>query len=268
MIFILGGHGFVGSAYARRLELAGRPHVVLSRQNYRDYVGRSCDLFINANGNSRKLLAAREPLEDFDASVRSVRSSLVDFRFEKYVFLSTVDVYPDCSSPQTTGEDSPLDLARQSPYGFHKYLAEQCVRHAARRWLIVRLGGFVGPELKKNAIFDVLEGDRLWLDPASALQFIHTDAAAEMVLRLAEMPRENEVFNLCGQGTIALEEVRCASGRDVAVQRDAPRVRYEVAIDKLSQLVDVPATRQTVLDFVAEHQRTVGGRVCAATPAR
>ena len=39
-------------------------------------------------------------------------------------------------TPETTREDDPIDVTRQSKYGFHKYLAEQCVRHAAKRHLV------------------------------------------------------------------------------------------------------------------------------------
>lgn len=252
MIFILGGNGFVGSAYARQLAAAGRDYEVITRQNYAQFVGRSCHTLINANGNSKKFLATQAPLDEFDASVRSVRASLVDFKFESYVYLSTVDVYPDCSPSAATHEDTPLDPSAQSAYGFHKYLAEQCVRHGARDWLILRLGGFVGPGMWKNPIHDILQGGPLWLDPASRLQFLHTDAAAQMALRLINAGCRRETFNFCGKGTVSLAEVMETVGIDVSVKPRSPRVHYEVDIHKLSARCDVPNTRQTVLRFVCE----------------
>lgn len=249
MIFLIGGRGLVGSAFARLCEATGRRYAILDRESYPHYRGQSCRLLINANGNSRKPLAKTDPLADFDASVRSVRASLTDFHFERYIHLSSCDVYPDCSSPQATQESVAPDIALQSPYGFHKYLAEQCVRHAAPDWLIFRFGGFIGPGLKKNAIFDILHGGPLWLDPASELQFLHTDAAARIVLELAEGQSTREVYNLCGRGTIALEEVMAASGKRVAVQPSSPRVRYDVSIEKISRLVEIPETRSAVLEF-------------------
>jgi nucleoside-diphosphate-sugar epimerase len=251
MIFLIGGRGLVGSAFARVLQAQGRPFAILDRTTYKDYIGQSCSLLINANGNSRKPLAKQDPMADFDASVRSVRASLVDFRFERYIHLSSCDVYPDCSTPETTREDQTLDPAAQSPYGFHKYLAEQCVRHAAADSLIIRFGGFVGPGLKKNAIFDILNGGPLWLDPASELQFLHTDDAARLVLELAARCRGGEVVNLCGRGVIPLAEVMERTGNYVSVNAASPRVRYEVSIEKASRWVEAPETRTTVLDFVA-----------------
>ncbi|MCZ2147291.1 MAG: NAD-dependent epimerase/dehydratase family protein [Bryobacterales bacterium] len=250
MIFILGGHGLVGSAFARVCETEGREYAILDRTTYRDYVGQRCDVFVNANGNSRKPLAKQYPMADFDASVRTVRASLVDFRFGRYVHLSSCDVYADCSSPEVTREEQTPDVAAQSPYGFHKYLAEECVRHAAGDWLIFRLGGFVGPGLKKNAIFDILHGGPLWLDAGSELQFLHTEDAARIMLGLADGEGSREVFNLCGRGTIALSEVLAHTGREVAVTPGSPRVRYEVSIEKIRRRVEVPETRAAVLSFV------------------
>jgi nucleoside-diphosphate-sugar epimerase len=250
MIFIIGGRGLVGSAFVRACETLGLPFTVIDRHSYASHIGAHCDLLINANGNSRKPLAKEKPLEDFDASVRSVRSSLEDFRFERYIHLSSCDVYPDCSSPEVTREDSLLQPAMQSPYGFHKYMAEQCVQHRAKDWLIIRFGGFVGPGLRKNAIFDIINGGPLWLDPQSELQFLHTDDAARIVLTLARMQVTREVINLCGRGTIALRDVLYATGNTITVQPGSPRVSYNVSIQKISQWLEVPETRQTVLNFV------------------
>jgi nucleoside-diphosphate-sugar epimerase len=254
MIFLIGGRGLVGSAFARVLGASGRPVTILDRDTYPHFIGASCELLINANGNSRKPLAIQNPMADFDASVRSVRASLEDFRFERYLHLSSCDVYPDCSSPALTREDTQPQIAKQSPYGFHKYLAEECVRHVCERmkrsWTVFRLGGFVGEGLKKNAIFDILHGGPLWLDAASELQFLHTEDAARLMLSLDEQSVHREVFNLCGSGTISLREVMQHAGRPVAVQPGSPRVQYDVSVDKISRFAEVPDTRSTVLRYV------------------
>lgn len=260
MIFIIGGKGFVGSAFARVCEATGRVYRVITRQNYHEFIGQRCDIIINANGNSKKFLAKEAPLQDFDASVRTVRASLVDFEYDYYVYLSSCDVYSDCSSPATTSEDEIIDVTKQSPYGFHKYLAEQCVQHAAKKWLIIRFGGFVGPGLTKNAIYDILNSGPLWLDPESELQFMHTDRAAEIVLSLIDRGANNEIFNICGRGVIKLREIMETVGIEVPVQPGSPYVRYEVNIAKISKLFDIPNTRDTVLKFVhAELKRQEEG---------
>jgi nucleoside-diphosphate-sugar epimerase len=251
-VFILGGRGVVGSAFARLCEARGKSFTVVDLDNYEAMRGHGCDVIVNANGNSRKLLASREPLTDFDASVRSVRASLADFEFRRYVHVSSCDVYPDCSSPETTREDVAPDPARQGPYGFHKYLAEQCVRHGAAEWLILRFGGFIGPGLKKNAIHDILRGGPLYLDPASELQFLHTARAAEIVFHLMDGGIRNEVFNVCGKGVVRLSDVVALAPSPVPVEPESPVVRYEISLEKLSRYIDPPETQPEVLAFVRE----------------
>lgn len=250
MVFILGGNGFVGSAIVRYCIGSGIGHRVITRENYADLQNIPCTIFINANGNSKKFLAEDQPLVEFDASVRSVRSSLVDFKFERYVHLSSCDVYPDCSSPSSTLEDMDVDVTQQSHYGFHKYLAELCVRHSARHWLIIRMGGFVGLGMKKNPIFDILNGRPLWLDPASELQYMHTDTFSNILFDLINRNVNNQVINVCGQGTISLKEVIDCTGAKVITMPSCPLVRYEASVERLSSMVSVPVSRSAVLEFV------------------
>jgi nucleoside-diphosphate-sugar epimerase len=209
-----------------------------------------CDVLINANGNSKKFLAKDDPKLEFQASVASVRNSLVDFKFKKYVFLSTSDVYPDCSAPALTDEDMLLPVDRQSPYGFHKHMAELCVRHAARDWLIVRQGGFVGPGMKKNAVFDVLNGEKLWVHPDSRFQFIGTEDSAKIVMQLVHDGVSNEVFNLSGSGTISVQDIMRMAGRSIPSIADATPVHCEMSLAKISRHCKVPSTEASVKAFL------------------
>ncbi len=260
MIYIIGGNGFVGSGMVRQCERRGLSCQVITRSNFDQFCGTSCELLINANGNSKKYMADREPLWEFDASVRSVHQYLTQIHAEKYIQLSSCDVYPDCSNPNATAETIPIDVSRQSAYGFHKYLAELCVQHFAKKWLIFRMGGFVGQGLKKNAVFDILHGGTLWLDEESELQFLSTDTAAEIILDLAFSEHTNEVFNLCGDGTVALKEIIKVSGSKACSQPNAPRVRYEANIDKLKEIHSVETSRTAVFSFV-EKQLQGAGRI-------
>ncbi len=222
-------------------------------EDYTHYVGQPCDVLINANGNSRKYLARQFPLEDFAMNVGSVRQSVEDFHYGKYVLFSSAEVYPDSSSPTTTDENSVIDPARETPYGFHKYLAEQCVRHRAGRWLILRLSGFVGPGLKKNAVCDVMNGNPLWVDPASEFQYLHTDDLATMVLALAaSRETDGQIVNVGASGTISLLEIARLSGRSVNASPGKPIVRCELALTRLARWVNLPTTGSAVRRFLEE----------------
>ncbi len=249
-IIIIGGEGFVGSAYTRWCQENQVNHLVINRANYQENIDTKCDLLINANGNSKKFLAKENPLLEFDASVRSVRQSLIDFPANKYVFLSSCDVYPDCSNFDTTSEDTIIDISQQSAYGFHKYLAEECVRHCHSDWLIFRMGGFVGKGLKKNPIFDILQGDKLWLHPESELQYINTDVAASAVMQIIKQGFSRKIFNLCGNGLVKLQDLIDLIKSPVKLDLSSPKVCYEVSINKINSVVKIPNSYPTVVEFM------------------
>ncbi|MFQ5502750.1 MAG: NAD-dependent epimerase/dehydratase family protein [Phycisphaerae bacterium] len=256
MIFIMGGHGFVGSAFARLFQRRGVPFEIITRGNYDTFKGRRCDILVNANGNSKKFLADRDPLADFAASVNSVAKSLHDFTFERYILCSTCDVYHDLSDPKLNHEDVDIQPHRLSRYGHHKYLAEQLVQREADNYLIIRFGGFVGEGLKKNPIYDILHGGPLWLDPDSELQYIRTDTAAEAVWHFVEKGQSNEIVNVCGNGLVKLRDVMNHFGREVAVQEGSPQCVYQINIDKIQVCFPIPDSRDTVYEFVDRYDQS------------
>jgi nucleoside-diphosphate-sugar epimerase len=252
MIYIVGGNGFVGSAYARYCVRRGLTHTVITRANAEALRGSACDLLINANGNSRKMLADREPLDEFRQSVVSVAETLSFFQAKSYVLLSSGDVYPDTSRPETSGEDQTILPGSTSRYGLHKRLAEELVRGCHPDWLVVRMGGFVGPGIKKNAIFDILTGGPVWLSPESQLQFINTDHAAEVVMGLIGKSVRREIVNLGGEGVIRLGDFHAHTNSKAAFNPGAPTVRFELSLEKLKRLAGpLPGTVEDVMAFAA-----------------
>jgi nucleoside-diphosphate-sugar epimerase len=252
MIYVLGGEGLVGSAYARLFRGLGLEHRVVTRANYEALKGTACTLFINANGNSKKFLADRDPTGEFEASVVSVQRSLEDFRSERYVYLSSGDVYPTQAYPADSREDQAIDVRRLSRYGLHKHLAEQLVRGVHPRFLVMRMGGFVGPGLRKNAVFDLLHDAEVWLTPDSELQFIHTDSAAALVWDLCQKGVEGEVVNLGGDGVVRLSDVAARLGRPGRFRPDARHVRFELDLAKLTRLCGrtPPSSKDEVVRFL------------------
>ena len=249
VIFILRGNGFVGSAFARYCRRKALDFAVISRKNYDTYRGRPCEILINCNGNSVKHLSDQDELGDFHASVQSVKASLLDFEYERYIHVSTGEVYPDASRPTTTREDQAFEIGEQTNYGFHKYLAEQCVRHSAPHWLIFRMGGFVGPGLGKNPIYDILSGSRLWVAKTSQLQYLDTDTTAHIVMSIADRGLSNDVFNLSGRGVVCLQDMIDDLDTIVTVDQAAPEVRAEISITKISEYCDLPQSSEVVRLF-------------------
>lgn len=263
---VIGAGGFLGSAVVAEAQLRGWRTIAVTRENYAHYRGTPCDLLVNANGNSKKFLARENPPLDFDLSVRSVHAVLHDFKPAMHVHLSTIDVYSDVKNPANNREDSPIDPDRLSPYGFHKLLAEQLVRHYAPGWLVLRLGGFVGPGLRKNSIHDMLSQLPLRVHPDSSYQYQDSRFVASLAFDLPARNCRNQIVNCAGDGLLSLREIAAMiPNYNLAAPPEsapaAPPERYEANIEKLKSLASVPRTRDTVAGFIA---RVVNGEEALA----
>lgn len=254
-VAILGYKGFVGSAIYKHFLTHERYEVVgIGRDEYSSFVGQHFDVFINANGNSKKLLAVKEPKLDFDMNVKNTLNTLLDFKADKYVYISSVDIYNDVSNPANNHEDAVIRPEKLSNYGFDKYLGELVVKKHAHNWIILRPGGMIGEGLRKNPIYDLIYLRKLFIHPKSQFQFIDTAVVAEMIEKL--MRRNGEVFNICGKGTVVLEEV--ARHFSIELQKYGEEIHhYEVNTEKLERFVKVPTTKDTVLAFIEERLKGV-----------
>lgn len=253
---VIGASGFLGSAVVAEATARGFSVVPVTRDNYLQHVGAEAELLINAAGNSRKFLDNQYPAKGFDASVGSLMRVLQDFRFGYYIQLSSGAIYPSEGNPACNAEDVNLQAEHMTHYGFHKWLAEQLVRHYAQRYLILRLGGFVGPNLKKNAVYDLLKGGNVFVHPDSEFQLMDSRDMARCLFDLYELSLPNEVMNLSAAGTVSVRQI--AEWVGVELTDDAcslPLVRSEINLRRVSSCLALPHTQVTVNRFVDEVKR-------------
>ena len=133
-------------------------------------------------------------------------------------------------------------------------MAEQLVRHCAPRHLILRMGGFVGPGLRKNAMFDLLTQRPLFVHPDSEFQYMDTRELARCVFRLYEEdPRPAHVLNLSSTGTVSVRQAAEWAGRELPEEaRNHPQVRAELNVDRAARRLALPTTGETVRQFIRE----------------
>jgi nucleoside-diphosphate-sugar epimerase len=259
-VAVIGAGGFVGSAFASYI--ASKPGIELAevtRSNYDRAAGIARDIVIDASCNSRKYLADEDPFEEFALSVSHRLRTLRDFPADLQVHISSVDVYGDLSSPQTTGEEVNSNEKGVSNYGFHKHLAEKLVRHYADHWLILRLGGMVGPGLRKNPVYDILHNNPLRIHPDSQYQFMATSDVARIGWMLVERQTHGEVFNICSEDLISPREIASIAGRELDVrvlsENDKPRIVH-IDTRKIRQVTPMPVTRESIMRFLGAHSES------------
>lgn len=203
--YVLGGDGLLGSAIIRELLKQKKNVTNINRKNYNKFINKKCDIFIYANGNSNKYFATQNPFVDFEMSVTTVMKSINDFRFKKFIFFSSCDVY-DKISIKNTFEDSLIKKANNF-YGKNKYIAENIIKIYCEKWLILRLGPLIGKNLKKNAIFNLLNNKKVYSNIFSKSSFILTDTVAKFLLKLLHI-KKNKIFNISGKESVSFKTIK------------------------------------------------------------
>lgn len=202
---IVGGNGLVGSAFCRLFDERALAYEVIQRENTNSHGIEACDLLVLSCGNANKGMAMRDPMWDFDQSVARVVPYVHQIRARTTILISTVDVYADPSSEEQTQEAGDLGLATSTSYGFHKWLLEENVKKYSENYLILRLPALVGPNLKKNPIFDFFEPEKpLFVSPESLLNVIHVDDVAQHALSLLASGAHRETFNVGATSSIKI----------------------------------------------------------------
>jgi dTDP-4-dehydrorhamnose reductase len=205
-IFLIGGKGFVGKAIFDYLNKDYNIKLV-TRQNFNKFLNKKCDILINANGNSKKYLAEKNYLKDFELNVLSTIKIIEKIHFKKYIHLSTVDVYHNLSSKIKTQENSKIDFYKNSNYGFNKYISELIVMRRVKKWNILRLSGMVGNNLSKNPVYDLLNNKKLFVNIDSKFHFMETTDVAHIVKIIIRKFKNKRILNLASPDNISLKTI-------------------------------------------------------------
>jgi len=158
---LIGHTGFVGS----NLRQAVQFDVLVNSSKVDELRGRRFGLVVCAGARAEKWKANRDPAADL-AGIERLTSVLREVRAERFVLVSTVDVF---EAPAGLDESAPAD-ARHA-YGRHRRMLEQlCAERFDAQ--VLRLPGLFGPGLKKNALYDLLhENEVEKIHPQSTYQF-------------------------------------------------------------------------------------------------
>ena len=161
---LIGYTGFVGTILLKQRAFEQR----FRSANINDIDGRRFDLVVCAAAPAQKWIANRDPDADRQ-KIDGLIAHLKTVQCKTFVLISTVDVF---KTPVGVNEDTPVDEAGLHPYGLHRRMLEQFVEAHFANHLIVRLPGLVGPGLRKNVIFDFLNGNNLHaIESRSVFQF-------------------------------------------------------------------------------------------------
>ena len=215
---LIGHTGFVGGNLLRQ----GRYTDLYNSRNVGELVGKSFEMIVSAGCRAAKWVANREPEAD-RAGIESLMRGLEGVRAERFVLVSTIDVYP---RPIEVDESCEPALADGEPYGRHRLELEHFVRARFPNALIVRLPGLFGTGLKKNAIYDFLNDNRLDLiHPDGQFQFYDLERIESDVQRC--LAAELTLVNFASEPVTTREIARTAFDREFENTLSSPVPRYD-----------------------------------------
>lgn len=152
---LIGFSGFVGGTLLKQASF----NFIYRSTNIQEIDGQEFDFIICAGASAQKWIANKNPDEDIK-NILSLISHLKNIKCNNFVLISTVDVF---KVPVGVNESTPVEEKGLHAYGLHRRLLEKFVQEHFSKHLIVRIPGLVGPNLRKNLIFDFLNDNNLHL---------------------------------------------------------------------------------------------------------
>ena len=150
---LIGFNGFVGTTLLKQTQFGS----LYRSTNIKDIEGENFNTIVCAGAPSQKWIANRDPEKDLK-KINNLIKHLQNVSCKTFILISTVDVF---KNPIRVDEDSIVDESGLNSYGLHRRLLEKFVENNFSNHLIIRLSGLVGPGLKKNVIFDLMNNNNL-----------------------------------------------------------------------------------------------------------
>ncbi len=152
MVALVGYTGFVGSnIYASAGNEIDR---VYNSKNIEEAYGTNPDLLIYAGLRAEKYLANNAPEKDMEL-IEQAEENIKYIGPKRLVLISTIDVF---KIPKDVDETSKINTENLHAYGYNRYQLEIWVRNNYSDALIIRLPGLFGKNIKKNFIYDFING--------------------------------------------------------------------------------------------------------------
>ena len=133
-----------------------------------------------------KFWANNNPYTDFKKTVELTADLVYNWNYEKFIQISTIST----------------ENPKNSPYGINKKAAELISNY--KKSLIVRLGTIYGVGLQKGPLYDLLAGNKLYVDIKSRYDFIDVDFCAKWIFKNLH---QEDVVSLGANDTTSLQEI-------------------------------------------------------------
>ena len=145
---LVGYSGFVGSNIALGIKFDN----YYNSKNIKEAYGTNPDLLVYSGVPAQKFMANKFPEQDMEV-IKEAIENIQKINPKKLVLISTIDVY---NNPNNVDETAIINPDENQPYGKNRFFLEKWVMDNINDYLIVRLPGLYGQNIKKNFIYDLI----------------------------------------------------------------------------------------------------------------
>jgi nucleoside-diphosphate-sugar epimerase len=125
-----------------------------------------------------KFWANRNPEKDKKIILKLIKN-LRDVKCKKFIHISTLDVYPKKKSQ--LNENFNIYKSKTNYYGENRKLLEKFIINHFKDYLIIRLPALFASNLKKNALFDLLNNKEIRANKNSIFQWCNVEDLAKNI---------------------------------------------------------------------------------------
>ena len=151
---IVGYTGFVGSNLLQFYKF----DYFYNSKNFSDAKNMEFDELFFCGVPAVKWYANKFPEEDKEV-IGNIEGILKTVKAKKIILISTIDVYEYTNAD--LDEDYECDIFNNHTYGTNRYLFENFIKKQFNDFHIIRLPALFGKGLKKNIIYDLINGNQI-----------------------------------------------------------------------------------------------------------
>lgn len=165
---LIGSTGFVGGNLLSQQAFSD----LYASANIAEIRGQAFDRIVCAGVSAVKWWANKNPEEDL-AKIDNLVSHLSHVQADVFTLISTIDIF---KTPNGVTEDDVPETENLHAYGSNRLYFENFIRGRFPKVHIVRLPALFGDNLRKNALYDLMNGNQTTnINPAGSFQWYPVD---------------------------------------------------------------------------------------------
>lgn len=230
--------------------------ISLTRETSRakiDNLKKGVDIIIHAAFNSNKDIDSNNLYSYLEDNI-FLTEKLIKIPHQKFIFISSVDVYPKDEKTHTEDEVIDIDSVR-GIYALTKLMSESLIKEESSNYLILRCSSLIGKYARKNTLIKIRTEEKpiLTLSPDSFLNYIlHTDVSK--FIKLALEKDLKGIYNLVSSKNITLSEIASLLKKKVKFGNYTYRIGY---IDNNKTTSVTPSFEKTSEEVVRQFLKQV-----------